>query len=45
MAKHCLKLLVAHWYENREGVSEANVKEVPMGIERILDQLRVVNYR
>lgn len=32
-----MKLLVGHWYENREAVSEGNKGEVPMAVEMILD--------
>lgn len=34
-------LLIAHWYENKEGVSDGNLQEVPMGIEMLLAPHRI----
>lgn len=38
---HAVYLLVAHWYENREAVSEINLKPVPMAVENLLEMERV----
>lgn len=41
---HALKLLVGHWYENREAVgdqSSGNMVEVPIAFERLLQQYRL----
>ena len=39
-AKIAIKLLVAHWYENREAVLTGTVsKEIELGLERVLAQL------
>jgi uncharacterized phiE125 gp8 family phage protein len=35
--RHALRMLFAHWHEQREAVSEAQMYEVPMGARRILD--------
>jgi len=35
-AKLAILHLVAHWYENRQSVSELNLREVPLGIKNIL---------
>lgn len=34
--KHAIKLLVAHYYENRELVNVGNLTELPMGVEFLL---------
>ena len=34
-------MLVAHWFENREAVSDRPMKDVPMGVESILARYRV----
>jgi uncharacterized phiE125 gp8 family phage protein len=37
-----IKLLAAHWYENREGVNVGNiVNDIPMGIEALITQAKV----
>jgi hypothetical protein len=40
-------LLIAHWYEHREGASELNLKNIPLGVSMLLDteKLQVWNYR
>lgn len=41
---HALKLLVAHWYENREAVADqsaGNKVELPIAFDRLLSQYRV----
>jgi uncharacterized phage protein (predicted DNA packaging) len=35
-------LLVGHWFTNREATSPLQLREVPMGVQRIIDQFRVV---
>lgn len=37
-----IKLLIGHWYENREGASELNMKEVPLAVETLLYAKRVI---
>ena len=37
-----IKMLAAHWYENREAVSVGNLKEVPMAVESLLAPYRIV---
>lgn len=37
MLRQAVLLTFAHWYESREGASEANLREIPMGVRRILD--------
>jgi len=32
-----MKLLVGHWYQNREAVAESSNGEVPMAVDMILD--------
>lgn len=34
------QLLVAHWFANREGVAEGNLKTVPYGIDMLIENLR-----
>lgn len=41
--KIAIKLLVGHWYENRESVSALTLKEVPQGLERVLWTERVLD--
>jgi len=43
--KHCIKMLVGHWFENREEVTDGKAIQVPIGVERLLMQLCVVSYR
>jgi hypothetical protein len=40
-------LLVAHWYEHRESASELNLKNIPLGVNALLDteKLLVFGYR
>lgn len=40
---HAILMTVAHWYENREAVSEGSLKEVPMAVESILARYRVLS--
>lgn len=39
-----IRLLVGHFYENREAVSEANLKEVPLAVEALIATERVSWY-
>lgn len=34
--KHAARLLVGHWYENREGVVEGSLSEAPMAVRMLL---------
>jgi hypothetical protein len=40
-------LLVSHWYEHREDVSELNLKNMPLGVNALLDteRIRMFSYR
>ena len=33
-------LLVGHWYKNREATSQNNLKDIPLGVLSIIQQLR-----
>lgn len=35
-----ISMLAAHWYEHREAVSEANLREVPMSVDRLIAPFR-----
>jgi len=39
--RHAVILLVAHWYEHREAVSDQSMSQVPMAAKAILDNYRV----
>lgn len=39
-ARHAVRLLVGEWFKNREASSEANLSEPPIGVTRILNQIR-----
>jgi len=39
--KHAMKMLVAHWYENREYSMSMALNEVPMGVRSILNNERI----
>lgn len=42
--KAAMKLLIGHWYENREGVVTGTITtEIPMAVESLLWQERIVN--
>ena len=43
--KAAIKLLVGHWYEHRESVSEEKMTEVPQGVQSLLNLDKVVWYR
>jgi uncharacterized phiE125 gp8 family phage protein len=38
--KRALRLLIAHWYQNREGASATDLKEIPMGMHALLGTKR-----
>jgi uncharacterized phiE125 gp8 family phage protein len=40
--KTAIKLLVAHWYRNRESVSPGQMNEVPMAVDSLLWPFRVL---
>ena len=40
-ARHVMLMLIAHWYENREAVSELKLEAVPMAVESLLWGLKV----
>ena len=39
--RRAILLLIGHWYENREAATEFNLKELPMGVEALIDRHRV----
>ena len=39
--KHAVLLMVGHWYENREAVTEADMSDLPMGVSALLSPHRV----
>lgn len=39
--KHALLMLVAHWYANREAVTNENLKDVPMAVDALIGNERV----
>jgi len=43
--KNALKLLVSHWFERREVVAAANLKPVPLNVERMLWPYRLLDKR
>ncbi len=40
--KQAIKLLVGHWYENREAVSQQTFREVPMAVKSLLAHDRII---
>lgn len=38
--RHAARLLIGEWFRNREASSEARLSEIPMGVTRILNQIR-----
>jgi uncharacterized phage protein (predicted DNA packaging) len=38
--KYAQTLLISHWYENRSGTSETELKDIPFGILSFIQQLR-----
>lgn len=43
--KHAVRMLVAHWYENRRNVVMGNPTEVPMGVQSLLNVERIIDHR
>lgn len=41
--RHALKMLVGHWYENREAVGQS-MTELPLGVQALLDSASWGNY-
>jgi uncharacterized phiE125 gp8 family phage protein len=39
---HAVKLLVGEWYTNREATINTTINELPFGVQRLIDQLCVV---
>ena len=39
-AKHAMRLLVGHWYENREAAAAGSVREIEFSYESLLEQLQ-----
>ncbi len=42
--KGAMLLLVGTWYENRDGIGNTNVKEIPFGVDNVLDMHRMLDY-
>ncbi|MES0444979.1 MAG: head-tail connector protein [Desulfobacterales bacterium] len=42
--KQAIKLLVGHYYENREQTSPLTMKEIPMGIKMLLAPYRITSF-
>lgn len=40
--KQAMLLLIAHWYKNREAIDAGNMSEIPLGVQELLWQDRVV---
>ena len=40
--KQAMLLLIGHWYESREGVSDRNMTEIPFAVKALLDLNRVI---
>lgn len=40
--KHAMLMLVAHWYENREAVSQNAGQEVPLAVQNLLNPYRLI---
>lgn len=44
--KHAMRMLVAHWYENRRAVVTGTITaEIPMGVHSLLNTERIVDLR
>lgn len=41
--RQAVRMMVAHWYEHREAVTEAKLMETPMGIRSLLMKYRVTH--
>lgn len=39
--KHAIKLIVGHWYANREAASEVTLKDIPIAVDAIVGNERV----
>jgi len=39
---HACLLIIGHWYQTREAVSEVNLQQVPFGARMLINQLRPV---
>lgn len=39
-ARHAVRLLVGDWFKNREASTEASVRETPIGVSRLMAQLK-----
>jgi uncharacterized phiE125 gp8 family phage protein len=42
--KLAIKMLVGHWYRNREATIEGNVNELPLGVESLLEAEHIETY-
>lgn len=42
LLKQCVKFLVGHYYENREGAIDRTISEVPMAVASIIDMYKFI---
>ena len=42
---HAVRLLVAHYFENRQAAEVGNIKEIPLGIKSLLNTYRSISFR
>lgn len=42
--RHAIMLLAAHWYENREAVSDKALQKIPLGVDALIAPLRAVGF-
>lgn len=40
--KHAMKMLIGHWYENREAVGSDRIAEVPLAVKNLLWSQRII---
>lgn len=40
VAQQIVRLIVAHWFQNREAVAEGNMVEIPLGASALIDAIR-----
>jgi len=42
---HAVRLLVGHYFENRQAAEVGNIKEIPLGIKSLLNTYRSISFR
>ena len=43
--KHAIRMLVAHWYENRRAVITTTPQEMPLGVRALLNPERIIDFQ